>query len=44
MLIRISLIVGQCITAHWQRAAQSFTQVRGKITTFMEERDGYHTS
>ncbi len=41
MLIRISLIVA--IIAALAAGALSFTQVRGKITTLMQQRDDYHT-
>ncbi len=40
MLIRISLIVA--IVAALAAGALSFTQVRGKINTLMQQRDGYH--
>jgi len=40
MLIRISLFVA--ILAALAAGALSFTQVRGKINTLMEQRDGYH--
>ncbi len=41
MLIRIFLIVA--IVAALAAGALSFTQVRGKITTLMQQRDDYHT-
>ena len=41
MLIRISLFVA--ILAALAAGALSFTQVRGKITTLMQQRDNYHT-
>jgi len=41
MLIRISLIVA--ILAALAAGALSFTQVRSKITTLMQQRDDYHT-
>ena len=41
MLIRISLFVA--IIAALAAGALSFTQVRGKINTLMQQRDGYHT-
>ena len=41
MLIRISLIVA--ILAALAVGALSFTQVRGKINTLMQQRDGYHS-
>ncbi len=41
MLIRISLLVA--IVAALAAGALSFTQVRGKINTLMQQRDGYHT-
>jgi len=41
MLIRISLIVA--ILAALAAGALSFTQVRGKINTLIEQRDGYHS-
>jgi cell shape-determining protein MreC len=41
MLIRISLIVA--IVAALAVGALSFTQVRGKINTLMQQRDGYHS-
>jgi hypothetical protein len=41
MLTRIFLIVG--IIAALAAGALSFTQVRGKITTLMQQRDDYHT-
>ena len=41
MLIRISLFVA--ILAALAAGALSFTQVRGKINTLMQQRDGYHT-
>jgi hypothetical protein len=41
MLIRISLFVA--IIAALAAGALSFTQVRGKITTLISQRDGYHT-
>jgi len=41
MLTRIFLIVG--IVAALAAGALSFTQVRSKITTLMQQRDGYHT-
>jgi cell shape-determining protein MreC len=41
MLIRISLILA--IVAALAAGALSFTQVRGKITTLMQQRDDYHT-
>jgi F0F1-type ATP synthase membrane subunit b/b' len=40
MLIRISLFVA--ILAALGAGALSFTQVRGKINTLMQQRDGYH--
>ncbi|MGA3285053.1 MAG: hypothetical protein ABSD57_11435 [Verrucomicrobiota bacterium] len=41
MLIRISLIVA--IIAALAAGALSFTQVRGKISTLVQQRDGYHS-
>lgn len=41
MLIRISLFVA--IIAALAAGALSFTQVRGKINTLMQQRDGYHS-
>ncbi|MGD0251545.1 MAG: hypothetical protein ABSC01_02485 [Verrucomicrobiota bacterium] len=41
MLIRISLIVA--IVAALAAGALSFTQVRGKINTLIQQRDGYHS-
>ena len=41
MLIRISLFVA--ILAALAAGALSFTQVRGKINTLMQQRDGYHS-
>ena len=41
MLIRISLIVA--ILAALAAGALSFTQVRGKINTLIQQRDDYHS-